>query len=179
MQTVQSQDFSKDEPSFRQNLKVSDCLEIRKVTESTGFFYQEEVDIAVELVEERLAKGERSGYNFWIAELDGCVVGYTCFGPIACTRSSFDLFWIVVRGNVRGKGLGRKLLRLSEETVRKMGGTRLYIETSSRELYEPTRQFYLGNDYQEEARLKNFYAPGDDKVIYVKDLSKEERLSEK
>ena len=138
------------------------------MVKASGFFYDEEVEVAVELVEERLAKGDRSGYYFLFAERNGKVVGYTCFGPIPCTKSSYDLYWIVVHNDYRNKGLGKKLLQKSEDIIARRGGTRIYAETSSRAQYDPTRAFYQKAGYREEAVIRDFYAPGDSKVIYVK-----------
>jgi hypothetical protein len=49
-------------------------------------------------------------------------------------------------------------------------GRRIYIETSSQAKYAPTREFYRRCGYEPEAVLKDFYADGDDKLIYVKAL---------
>ena len=155
---------------FRSTVTDTDLATVRAITESTGFFYPEEVDTAVELVEDRLAKGPRCGYHFLFAEQDGRTMGYTSFGPIACTKESFDLYWIVVAGDFRGKGLGTQLLEQSEKAVTSLGGSRVYIETSARHFYEPTRAFYLARGYTQVAELEDFYAPGDAKVIYVKVL---------
>jgi GNAT superfamily N-acetyltransferase len=154
--------------TIRNSVERADVERIRSITESTGFFYPEEVDTAVELIEDRLNKGPRCGYHFLFAEEDGQTVGYTSYGPIACTRTSFDLYWIVVAGSFRGKGLGKRLLEASENAIRDLGGNRVYIETSMRPLYEPTRAFYLARGYTAAAVLDDFYAPGDAKVIYVK-----------
>jgi GNAT superfamily N-acetyltransferase len=158
------------ESPFREEVRPSDARDVREITESSGFFYPEEIDIAVELVEEGLARGIASGYHFLFADRDGRTVGYSCFGPIACTRESFDLYWIAVHSELRGSGLGTRLLSESERRIREMGGSRVYVETSSRSLYEPTRTFYLSRGYREEARLRDFYGPEDSKVIYVKVL---------
>ena len=72
--------------------------------------------MAVELAEERLAKGPASGYHFVFAERDGRVLGYTCYGPIALTDGSYDLYWIAVDKSTQGQGLGRLLMEKSEET---------------------------------------------------------------
>ena len=154
--------------TIRTSVERADVERIRSITDSTGFFYPEEVDTAVELIEDRLDKGPRCGYHFLFAEEDGQTVGYTSYGPIACTRTSFDLYWIVVAGSFRGKGLGKKLLEESENAIRRLGGNRVYIETSMRPLYEPTRGFYLARGYAAAAVLDDFYAPGDAKVIYLK-----------
>lgn len=149
---------------------AADLERVRKLVESTGFFYEHEAEIAVELVQERLARGEASGYYFLMAEADGQLLGYTCYGPIACTVGSFDLYWIAVSPRTQRMGLGKRLVAETEERVRREGGRRLYIETSNRELYQPTRGFYEACGYHREAVLAEFYGPGDDKVIYSKAL---------
>lgn len=154
--------------TIRSTVEAADVERIRSITESTGFFYPEEVETAVELIEDRLTKGPRCGYHFLFAEEDGRTVGYTSYGPIACTRTSFDLYWIVVAGDYRGKGMGTRLLGASEQAISALGGNRVYIETSMRPLYEPTRAFYIALGYTPVAVLEDFYAPGDAKVIYLK-----------
>ncbi len=153
---------------FRYEPTARDRDIVRTLVESTGVFSPIEIDVAVELVDERLARGPRSGYHFVFADRDGRTIGYTCYGPIALTAGSYDLFWIAVDRSCQGQGIGRVLLEKSEELIRTAGGRRIYIETSSRHDYAATRGFYLRCGYHEEAVLKDFYAPGDDKVIYVK-----------
>lgn len=156
--------------TFRSAPRPSDAAAIRAIVVSTGFFSEAEVDVAVELVDERLAKGEASGYHFLFAERAGRVLGYACFGPIACTVAGFDLYWIAVHQGHRGAGLGRALLEHGEAAIVRAGGQRIYVETSSKPQYQPTRAFYLRCGYAEEAVITDFYAPGDSKVIYVKPL---------
>ena len=154
--------------TLRQTVEPADRDYVRAIVESTGMFRPDEVDVAVELVDEQLAKGEPSGYFFVFAELDDQVIGYACYGPIACTVSSFDLYWIAVHQDQQGQGLGRRLLEESEKLIRKAGGTRIYIDTSGRSQYEPTRRFYERCGYAVKATLADFYAPGDDRVIFAK-----------
>ena len=143
---------------------------MRGLAKRAGVFTAAEQAIAVELVEERLRAGRRSGYFFAFAELGGSVVGYTAWGPIPMTAASFDLYWIVVDPARRRLGIGRRLLELTEQDVRERGGQRLYIETSSRDRYAPTRRFYRRAGYRRAAVLKDFYADGDDKVVFCKAL---------
>ena len=143
---------------------------VREIVVSSGFFSKAEIEVAVELVQLRLNKGIESGYHFLFAEEDKKVVGYSCFGPIPCTVESYDIYWIAVQEDLRRSGLGVELLKKVEEKIREMGGKRIYVETSSREQYEPTRLFYSRCGYRREATLKNFYSPGDDKVIYLRAL---------
>jgi len=155
---------------WRKTVLKTDEKNVRDIVESTGFFNPEEVEIAVELVTERLQKGTASGYHFIFAEITGQTIGYACFGPIPATQSSYDLYWIAVHNDYRGTGIGKQLLTLSEKTIAEMGGKRIYIETSGREQYRPTRAFYLACNYTKAAVLNEFYAPGDAKYIYVKSL---------
>jgi D-alanine-D-alanine ligase len=156
--------------TLREEVRPSDRQTVRSILESSGFFYPAEVRVAVELVEERLARGEASGYFFLFADGPQDTAGYACFGPIACTQASYDLYWIGVHQDHRHRGLGRRLLAAGEEAIRRMGGRRVYVETSSRGQYEPTRQFYLHCGYRVEAVLQEFYGPGDGKVVFVKVL---------
>ena len=158
--------------TWRFDLRPDDPERIGRLVDLTGFFHPEEVRVAIELVQERLAKGEASGYHFMLAEQYGRLVGYTCYGPIACTRDSYDLYWIAVHPDFQRKGLGRRLIGETEVRIRKAGGSRIYVDTSQRDQYASTRTFYETCGYRLETVLKNFYAPDDGKVIYCKVLSK-------
>lgn len=154
--------------AFRQDLLPSDGAAVRCIAESTGYFSGAEIAIAVELVDERLSRGEESGYRFLFTETGGNIIGFSCFGPVPATLSSFDLYWIVVRHDFQGQGAGRKLLAMTELSIKGAGGRRVYADTSARDQYEPTRRFYESQGYRQAAFLPDFYAPGDGKIIYVK-----------
>ena len=156
--------------TFRYECNEGDIERIRELTRATGFFHAEEVEIAVELVDERLKKGPSSGYEFVFAEQAGHVVGYTCFGPIPCTATSFDLYWIAVHPSTQGQGLGRLLNEETENRIRSMDGTRVYAETSSRPQYLSTRAFYERTGYKLAEMLEDFYAPGDGRATFLKVL---------
>jgi ribosomal protein S18 acetylase RimI-like enzyme len=145
---------------------------VRTLVECTGFFNRDEIEIAVELVNERLAHGPASGYEFVFADVDALLAGYACYGAIPCTSGSFDLYWIAVDPRFQRQGIGAMLMADVESRIAAAGGERIYIDTSGRGQYEPTRAFYERNGFRCEARLKDFYAPGDDRVIYVKALAK-------
>lgn len=160
------------EADFRYQVVDHDPAVVRRLAESTGFFTPAEVDVAEELVLERLAKGDASGYHFIFAELDGQTVGYACYGPIACTIGSFDLYWIVVDAQHQRRGWGHLLLREAERQINAQGGRKIYIETSSRAQYAPTRAFYQRAGYEVAAVIDDFYAEGDSKVLLAKTLTR-------
>lgn len=159
------------ELSFLTHVSHADLVQLRSLVAATGFFNEEEVTIACELAEESARRGEESGYLFLLAQAEGRLVGYTCYGPIPATLASYDLYWIVVNPQYQGRGIGKALLRESERLIAERGGCKVYIETSSRELYTPTRGFYLSAGYSQEAVLKDFYRPGDSKVIFSRELT--------
>jgi ribosomal protein S18 acetylase RimI-like enzyme len=155
---------------FRRDVKPEDCENVRRIASSSGFFSPEEILVAVELVQECLEKGYGSGYHFVFAEQEDSPVGYACFGPIACTKASYDLYWIAVANDFRGLGIGGELLLKSLSIMKSLGGLRVYVETSSRPQYDVTRSFYRKRGFAEEAVLKDFYDLGDHKVIYVRTI---------
>ena len=154
--------------TFRTTPEQRDITRVFEIVKSTNFFYDHEVEIAVELVSERLALGESTGYYFVFAEVDGVTAAYSCFGPITMSKTSFDLYWIATHKDFRGKGIGRKLLEETCKQAKKMGCSILIAETSGLEHYAPTRAFYISNKFNLEARLKDFYTMGDDKLFYTK-----------
>jgi GNAT superfamily N-acetyltransferase len=155
---------------YRSEAINEDLETVRDILVSTGFFYDIEIPVAVELVQERLDHGDASEYYFLFAELGGKTIAYSCFGPIAGSEGTFDLYWIVTHNDYRGKGIGRLLLEKTHDTVRDMGGRMLIAETSSLEKYNPTRHFYESMNYSKEAQIDDFYKPGDGKVFYIKRL---------
>jgi GNAT superfamily N-acetyltransferase len=157
--------------TFRQTVAGHDAAWVRGVVERARVFSAAEVDVAVELVQERLAKGPESGYHFVFAECAGQAIGYTCYGPIPATVERYDLYWIVVEPSWGNAGVGRRLLQETERLVRAQGGRRIYAETSSRDDYAPARAFYERRGFHREAVMEDFYADGDSKIIYAKPLT--------
>lgn len=160
-----------DPMHYRSKLIESDVQAISEIVKSSGFFSDEEIDIAGELVLENLAKGpDKSGYIFNIAQKNKVPVGYTCYGPVPGTEDSFDLYWIAVHEQERGNGLGKILMDMAVKDIAGLGGKHIWIETSSRAIYEPTRQFYLTCGCEQIARLPDYYSENDDKIILVKKI---------
>jgi ribosomal protein S18 acetylase RimI-like enzyme len=156
--------------TFRYSPEPDDCNKVRELIRKTGFFSDEEEKVAIELIEEKLLLGSKSTYDFIFAEKDGALAGYTCYGLIPLTKASYDLYWIAVDPGYQGGGIGRILLTMTENNIRESGGLQLYSETSSREQYTPTRKFYMKCGYKKGADFRDFYYPGDGKIIFYKML---------
>lgn len=155
---------------FRRTAGPMDAGAVEALVRATGVFSAAEVLVARELVEERMARGVASGYEFLFVEDEAGLLGYACWGPIPCTERSFDLYWIAVRPERQGGGVGRRILRAAEEEIARAGGARIYVETSTRAAYDPTRAFYERCGYARAATFDDFYAPGDGKAVYLKTL---------
>jgi GNAT superfamily N-acetyltransferase len=152
-------------------IKSEDRKNIEEILRSSGFFYEFEIETALEIADETLAKGsEKSGY-YWlkVTDEDG-VIAFANYGKNAFSSHSWELYWIAVHQNSRNKKLGTVMLKAIEDHVRELGGRILWIETSGRPLYTSTEGFYRKNGYLLMASLKDFYGPDDPKQIYSKVL---------
>ncbi len=150
-------------------LLVQDKPAIVEIVKQTGVFSDEEVQVAIELMDEFLHKPDQRDYDIYVAEGDGGeLLGYYCVGPTPLTRGTFDLYWIAVNPRLHNRGIGGLLNRHCEDLVRSQGGRLIVAETSSMPHYDGTRRFYLRQGYQEVARIHNYYKVGDDLVVYGK-----------
>ncbi|MGH7612466.1 MAG: GNAT family N-acetyltransferase [Gemmatimonadales bacterium] len=135
----------------------------------TGLFHEAEVATALELLDDALDGDD--DYRF-LGAFDGDdLTGYACFGPTPDTLGTYDLYWIAVDRARQGEGIGTQLVEAVEQTVSAGGGRLIVVETSSRVDYNPTRAFYEAKGFDRTATIPGYYAPGDDLVIYVKDLT--------
>jgi ribosomal protein S18 acetylase RimI-like enzyme len=163
-------------------LVAADRSGVFRILENAGNFTPAEVGIALELIDEWLELGEHSGYLTYVLEArdpeKSEVLGYVCFGPTPLTESTFDLYWIAVDKSKHRGGVGKRLLKFSEEEVLRRGGKMLLIETSSQETYGGTIQFYERTGYQLVGKIPEYYKPGDDKLIFAKRLVSSVSLEE-
>ena len=142
---------------------------LEQLTRGTGLFREEEVATAVELLDESLAGDE--DYRF-LGAFDGDqLIGYACWGSTPGTVTTSDLYWIVVDRDKQGSGVGTQLLGEVERRLAADGRRLVVVETSTRSDYVPTRAFYEARGYTRAATIPAYYAPGDDLVIYTKDLN--------
>lgn len=159
-----------DDYHFRYDPITYDLVSIKVLLNEIGFFNDSEINIAISLLEEKLQDKKDSNYQFIFLENEKKIIGYSCYGFIEGTNNSYDLYWIAVDHNFRGKGYGALILEKTEELIKSKSGAHIYIETSSLPLYEPTRIFYKNHGYIKEAIIKDFYKKDDDKLIYSKAL---------
>jgi ribosomal protein S18 acetylase RimI-like enzyme len=141
---------------------------INSILIETQMFTNDEIAVALELTDAVLFNKTQKDYIIHIAELEGKTVGYICYGPTPVTVGTYDIYWIAVAPHIQKRGVGRKLVSYVEDEIASKNGRLIIIETSSQHKYEPTRNFYIRTHYTMEARIKDFYSEGDDRLIYVK-----------
>jgi ribosomal protein S18 acetylase RimI-like enzyme len=142
---------------------------LMRILRNTPEFKPFEVAVAEEVIDSYL-NDPQSGYFTLVAEDDGEIAGYICYGETPCTVGTWDIYWVAVAGEKRGRGIGKVLSETVETAMKKAGGRMAIIETSSTPLYDNTRNFYLDRGYEIIARIPDFYMPSDDKLILRKKL---------
>ncbi|MEH2109131.1 GNAT family N-acetyltransferase [Nostoc sp.] len=109
--------------------------------------------------------------RFWITDDDNGAVGVAYCEMERMTDQTWNLQLIAIRPDRQGQGRGATLLRYVEQTLMTHGGRVLLVETSGTPDFERTRAFYRKCGYEEEARIRDFYQAGADKIVYRKALS--------
>ncbi len=151
-------------------LQAEDRQQLVDIIDGTNNFNPEEKSVAVELIEEAIEKPNHEYYNLYVFENEGKILGYHCVGKRALTDGVFDLYWIVVGPNAQNLGVGKKLLEHSENFAKENNGRWILAETSSKDSYTATRNFYLRNNYSIVSQIKDFYSVGDNLIVFGKYL---------
>src|SRR5262245_49707108 len=151
--------------------RPEDSEALARLAEGTGVFKPLEIATLRELLSDLFSgKAEPDHRCHTLLEGDK-IVGFEYHAPIPMTEGSWHLYWIAVDSPGQTRGRGARLLKAVEEDIRSQGGRMLFIETSALPHYERTRQFYLKHGCEKEAVLRDYYAPGDDMVVFRKSLA--------
>jgi ribosomal protein S18 acetylase RimI-like enzyme len=149
-------------------LLYNDRSQLVKIVQETENFSPEEKQVAIELIDEAINNPNHEYYNTFVYEEDGRIYGYHCTGKRALTDGVYDLYWIVVDRKTQNKGLGKKLLDHAESFVKDNNGRWILAETSSKDNYNATRNFYLRNKYSIVAEIRDFYKVNDNLIVFGK-----------
>lgn len=151
----------------------SETAMLQEIARGTGVFKPHEIEMLAVVLKEHHEIYVHQGYQAVNFEVDGRTVGFAYFAPTPMTDRTWHLHWIVVEKQTHSKGIGSKLLKYVEDHVAAAGSRLLLIETSSLPSYEPTRKFYLKHAYKQAAQIPDFYADGDDQIIFHKRIARE------
>ncbi|MEM7300247.1 MAG: GNAT family N-acetyltransferase [Pseudomonadota bacterium] len=118
-----------------------------------------------------LDTGSPDSQALWLTgELEGSPVGFCYAIPEDMADGTWNMLALAVLPKVQGQGLGSALVAAAEDHLRNENQRLLIVDTSGTEDFKRTRAFYTQNGYEEEARIRDFWAAGDDKVTFRKSL---------
>jgi ribosomal protein S18 acetylase RimI-like enzyme len=151
------------------SLLPEDRTSVSKLISATENFNPSEKECALELVDIYLEDKNQGDYRVAVAESpESGICGYACWGPTPMTKGTYDLYWIATHPRYRSRGVGRELMSYVESKIREEKGRLLVVETSSKESYRNTVEFYRLQNYEEASCIADFYEDGDDKLVFVK-----------
>lgn len=146
-----------------------DHAAIINVAKQTGLFQPSELTEFDGMIS-AFFDGELDDHHWWVFEAEE-IVGAAYYAPEAMTQGTWNLYFIGFLPAYQGGGRGAALLSKVEENLRQQGARVLIVETSGVSHFALTREFYRKQGYDEEARIRDFYAAGDDKVVFWKSLA--------
>ncbi|BDI17452.1 GNAT family N-acetyltransferase [Nostoc cf. commune SO-36] len=140
------------------------------LADATGLFAPKELEELGEVLSDYFG-GNIGRDHFWITDDDDGTVGVAYYAPAPMTDGTWYLYLIAIRPDRQGQGRGTALLRYVEQALTARGERVLLVETSGLTSFEGTRAFYRKCGYDEEARIRDYYKAGDDKIVYRKVLA--------
>lgn len=109
--------------------------------------------------------------DVWLTcELEGTPIGFCYAIPEPHTDGTWNMLAIAVLPERQGNGAGAAIVKALEDKLQEEGRRVLIVDTSGTDAYTKARNFYLKIGYTQEARLRDFWAEGDDKVVFWKSL---------
>ncbi len=115
-------------------------------------------------------RGEHGADHCWVTDDDDGAVGVAYYAPERMTDGTWNLLMLAVHPDRQRQGRGASLVRHVESVLAARGARLLLVETSGLESFERTRAFYRSLGYEEEARIRDYYKTGEDKVTFRKRL---------
>ncbi|MDO8550475.1 MAG: GNAT family N-acetyltransferase [Ignavibacteria bacterium] len=149
-------------------VKQADAEKIERILKKISQFTEKEIGVAMELVNISVNNQTQTDYNTFVFEENGKVLGYHCTGKRPLTDAVYDLYWIIADPESEIKGIGTELVKHAEHFVKEKGARWLLAETSSKESYSKTRNFYLRNSFSIVAEINDFYSAGDNLIVFGK-----------
>jgi ribosomal protein S18 acetylase RimI-like enzyme len=139
------------------------------LAEATGLFESNQIEELAQMLNQHFSD-ETDSEGIWFSDYDNEMVGVAYVAPERMTEGTWNLYLIAIHPNHQRQGRGAALLHHVEQMLTKNGERVLLVETSGLEDFEYVRTFYRKSGYDEEARIREFYKAGDDKIIFRKAL---------
>lgn len=139
------------------------------LAEATGLFEADQIEDLSQMLDQHF-NSEVGSSGLWLTDYDSTPLGIAYVAPERMTHGTWNLYLIAIRPDHQKQGRGTALLRYIEQMLTERGERVLLVETSGTDDFEYVRKFYLNSGYEEEARIRDFYIDGVDKVVFRKSL---------
>jgi ribosomal protein S18 acetylase RimI-like enzyme len=140
------------------------------LAEASGLFDPSQTEDLAQMLD-RHFRDKNATQDFWLTDYDNEPVGLAYIAPERMTEGTWNLYLIAVHPTHQKQGRGKALLRHIEQMLTEQGERILLVETSGTEDFEYVREFYRKSGYEEEARIREFYAAGVDKIVFRRALN--------
>lgn len=150
-----------------------DSSAVAELSIDSGLFPLEARSFLDEMMVNYFKDNQSNGHVCVVDEENDTLLGVAYYEPALATDRTWYLTMIAVRRTLQGQGRGAALMRHVEESLKAAGQRILLVETSGTSDFAQTRNFYAKLGYEAEARVRDYYAPGDDMVLFRKLLNAE------
>lgn len=147
-----------------------DTTALIALAEATGLFQPHQTEELALMLADHFS-GETNSQDIWITDDDDGLAGVAYVAPERMTDGTWNLYLIAVHPDRQRQGRGAALLAHVEQMLAERGERVLLVETSGLESFEYVRSFYRKSGYDEEARIREFYKAGEDKIVFRKALT--------
>lgn len=147
-----------------------DTSALLTLAEATGLFESEQVDELKQMLMQHFQHPQSQ--EMWFTDAEHELVGVAYVAPERMTQGTWNLYLIAIHPSYQQQGRGSNLLQHVEQRLAERGERILLVETSGTEDFEYVRAFYRSRGYEEEAKIRDFYADGIDKIVFRKSLDR-------
>jgi ribosomal protein S18 acetylase RimI-like enzyme len=137
------------------------------LAKATGLFEADQIEDLSQMLDQHF-NSEIASSGIWLTDYDNKPVGIAYAAPERMTHGTWNLYLIAIHPDYQKQGRGAALLRYIEQMLTERGERVLLVETSGTDDFEYVRKFYRDSGYEEEARIRDFYIDGVDKVVFRK-----------
>ena len=148
----------------------NDTTALLALTEATGLFESNQIEELAQMLNQHFSD-EADSQGIWLTDYDNEPVGVAYVAPERMTDGTWNLYLIAIHPDHQKQGRGAALLQYVEQMLTERGERVLLVETSGTDDFKYVRIFYRNNGYEEEARIRDFYTDGVDKIVFRKLLA--------
>lgn len=137
------------------------------LAEATGLFELNQIEELAQMLSQHFSD-EADSQGVWLTDCDNEPLGVAYVAPERMTDGTWNLYLIAIHPDHQKQGRGAALLQYIEQMLVERGERVLLVETSGTDDFEYVRAFYRNSGYEEEARIRDFYIDGVDKIVFRK-----------